>query len=76
MYVWPDTPFGWLSVLNKQNFKWLKWFVIYLNKVKMAWASLNVKRQKVEGDYIAFWLVNDPLTFLIMGIGTGMVGGA
>lgn len=49
---------------------------IYLDKVKTAWASFNIKRQEVKGDHVALWLVNDPLTDLVVGIGVGVVGGA
>lgn len=52
---------------------WIGLTFTYLNKVKMTGASLNVKRQEVEGDHITLWLVNDPLTDPVVGIGVGVV---
>lgn len=54
----------------------MNWTFIYLNKVIKAGVSINVKWQEVEGDHIALWLVNDPLTDLVVGIGVGVVGRA
>ena len=63
----------WKKKLHVQQIVWICLECIYLNKVKTTSPSLNVKWQEVEGDHIALWLVDDPLTDLVVGIGIGVV---
>lgn len=47
----------------------------YLNKVIYTGATLDVEGEEVEGDNVALWLVDDPLTLLVVGVGIRVVGG-